>query len=319
MYVPIWDLHLESISMKIAIIGTVHQKLSGTKFRSMIESILLECAEHTVCIESRFYALLLREDINLAGVRSITMNSESDLDLIISIGGDGTFLRAIRQNIGTKAPFIGINAGRLGFLASVQSEDAAAVIHDFLRGEYESEERTMLEVMVEDEKGTKHTYGPVLNEVAIVRRDNASTISVTAYVDGEFVVTYQGDGILVSTPTGSTAYALSVGGPITHPQSPTICICPIASHSLSIRPLVIGDHSKISLCIESRSGSFLLACDGKSTPITSNTAITIRKSDVSVKIAHPKSYSYFATLQQKLMWGQDARSGIALNDDGSQE
>lgn len=302
--------------MRIAIIGTLHQKLAGTRFRAMLEALLEARVEHDLCIESRFYAHLLSAGIELGGIRSMPMSTRIDTDLLISIGGDGTFLKAARLIAGTEAHIIGINAGRLGFLASIQPEDASSVLDAILKGDFSSESRTMLEVRVKDESGHEQLLGPVLNEVAIVRRDTASTISISTHVDGEFVVTYQGDGILVSTPTGSTAYALSVGGPITHPASPTICICPIASHSLNTRPLVVGDHIVVSLGVESRTGTFLLACDGKTTTLSTKTAVSIYKSDKHIKIAHPRSYSYYATLQQKLLWGQDARTGIGLNEDG---
>lgn len=302
--------------MKIAIVGTLHQKLAGTRFRAMLEALLNQGVEHDISIESRFYAHLMSAGINLVGTLSVPMTTRIDTDLLISIGGDGTFLKSARLIAGTNAHIMGINAGRLGFLASIQPEEAKDVLDAILAGDFSSETRTMLEVRVKDESGHEQSFGPVLNEVAIVRRDTASTISISAHVDGEFVVTYQGDGVLVSTPTGSTAYALSVGGPITHPASPTICICPIASHSLNIRPLVIGNHAVVSLSVESRTGTFLLACDGKTTTLSTRTEVSIHKSDKHVKIAHPRSYSYYETLQQKLLWGQDARTGIGLNEDG---
>lgn len=300
--------------MKIAIVGTLYQKIDSTHFNDMIECILSGRTEHDIVLESRFYAHLMSAGINLTGIRSMPMMTQIDTDLLISIGGDGTFLKASRLIAGTNAQIMGINAGRLGFLASIQPDEVESVMADIYAGNFVSENRTMLEVLTCDEKGEKKLLGPVLNEVAIVRRDTASTISIFTHVDDEFVVNYQGDGILVSTPTGSTAYALSVGGPITHPSSPTICICPIASHSLNIRPLVLGDHSIVSVDVESRTGSFLLACDGKTTTLGTKTRVTIRKSDKKIKIAHPHSYSYFGTLQQKLLWGKDARSSIGLND-----
>lgn len=303
--------------MKIAIVGTLHQKIDSTHFRSMMEMILQHRMEHDISIESRYFAHLMNMGISMSGVRSMPMTTTMETDLLISIGGDGTFLKAARLIAGTDAHIMGVNAGRLGFLASIQPQEVKKVLEAILSGDFGSESRSMLEVVTHDEKGVEKVLGPVLNEVAIVRRDTASTISIYTHVDDEFVVTYQGDGILVSTPTGSTAYALSVGGPITHPASPTICICPIASHSLNIRPLVLADHTTVTVGVESRTGTFLLACDGKTTTLTTKTQVKIRKSDKKIKITHPRSYSYYATLQQKLLWGQDARSGIGLNEDGS--
>lgn len=299
--------------MKIAIVGTLHQKIDDKHFRTMMETILSGRMEHEISVESRFFAHLMSSGINLSGIRSIPMTTNPDTDLLISIGGDGTFLRASRLIAGTQAHILGINAGRLGFLASIRPDEVREVMDAVTSGDFASESRTMLEVVTRDENGVEKLLGPVLNEVAIVRRDTASTISICTHVDNEPVVTYQGDGVLVSTPTGSTAYALSVGGPIMHPASPTISICPIASHSLNIRPLVLGDHAVVSVGVESRTGTFLLACDGKTTTLTTKTQVTIRKSTKQLKIAHPRSYSYYSTLQQKLLWGQDARTGIDLN------
>ena len=170
---------------------------------------------------------------------------------------------------------------------------------------YKVEERTLLRLYTEDRAFRGYNYA--LNEIAVLKRDDASMISIRTQVDGEFLVTYQADGLIVTTPTGSTAYNLSNGGPIIIPQSGSICLTPVAPHSLNIRPIVINDTAVITLDIESRSHNYLVAIDGRSERMTEETRLIIRKAPHSIKIVKQRNQRYFSTLREKLMWGADQR------------
>ncbi len=245
----------------------------------------------------------------MGNARSVSVMSDGACDLLISIGGDGTFLRAAKQAAGTDASVLGVNAGRLGFLATTQPDELRESWHEILCGEVLSHEvRHLIHATIYDDCGKICLEGEALNEVGLIRRDMASMISVRAHINDAFVATYEGDGVLVATPTGSTAYALSANGPIIHPECEVLLLCPIAPHMLNMRPLIVPNSVRLDLSVESRSGTFLLALDGKSTALSNKSRISLETSEKSVKVAHiRKRYSYYSTLRNKLMWGQDAR------------
>lgn len=195
--------------------------------------------------------------------------------------------------------------GRLGFLADVLPAEVESAIDSVCTGDIEIEDHAVLQVIAEG--GVLAGSPFALNDVAVLKRDDASMISVRTYVNGEFLVTYQADGLVVSTPTGSTAYNLSNGGPIIIPQSGSICMTPVAPHSLNIRPIVINDTAEITLSVESRSHNYLVAIDGRSERMTEATTLTIRKAPHTVRIVKQRNQRYFSTLREKLMWGADQR------------
>lgn len=293
--------------MRISVCSSMHQRSSEESFRTLIEAILALSSEHHVEIEQRLYSYLLSLGYNLGGVSMLVPKGVIDTDVLLSIGGDGTFLRTSKLIAGTKAGIVGINSGHLGFLASLQPEDFPAFWAEYEAGQGTTEERQMVECFVVKEDGSEVSRGWALNEVAVSKRDTASMISVATYVNGELISNTDGDGLLISTPTGSTAYALSVNGPVIQPQSPVLLISYISPHTLNMRPIVLPNNVEIELHIESRSGSFLLAMDGKSTPESVGTIIRIRRAQKHVKVLHPSSYSFYQTLRKKLMWGQDPR------------
>lgn len=293
--------------MKISVCGSLHQKSSEESFSKLIEAILHLSTHHHVEIEQRFYSFLLSLGYNLGGISMLVPKGTIETDVLLSIGGDGTFLRTSKLIAGTDAGIVGINSGHLGFLASLQPEDFPSFWREFEAGKSTTEERQMIECAVLKEDGSEVYRGLVLNEVAVSKRDTASMISVATYVNGELISNTDGDGLLISTPTGSTAYALSVNGPVIQPQSPVFLICYISPHTLNMRPILLPNNVEIELHIESRSGSYLLAMDGRSTPETVDTAIRIRLSPKRVKVLHPSGYSFYKTLRKKLMWGQDPR------------
>lgn len=293
--------------MKISVCGSLHQKSSEEGFQKLIDAILNLSMNHHVEIEQRFYTYLLSQGYKLGGISMLVPKGVIDTDVLLSVGGDGTFLRASKLIAGTSAGIIGVNSGHLGFLASLQPEDFPTFWAEFEAGKAMTEERQMIECFVVKEGGEELSRGLVLNEVAVSKRDTASMISVATYVNGELISNTDGDGLLMSTPTGSTAYALSVNGPVIQPQSPVFLICYIAPHTLNMRPIVLPNSVEIELHIESRSGTFLLAMDGRSTPESVGTIVRIRQSEKRVKVLHPQGHSFYKTLRQKLMWGQDPR------------
>lgn len=289
--------------LKFAIFGNEYQ----AKKSASIEKILLylEKKEAEVYVENAYYEFLTRDqhlDVKAAGVFE---DYNFDVDYVISMGGDGTFLKAASR-VGAKGtPIIGVNMGRLGFLADVLPSEIESALDSLYAGECLIEEHAVIQV--EAEGGILAGNPFALNDIAVLKRDDASMISIRTQVDGEFLVTYQADGLIVTTPTGSTAYNLSNGGPIIIPQSGSICLTPVAPHSLNIRPIVINDTAVITLDIESRSHNYLVAIDGRSERMTEETCLIIRKAPHSIKIVKQRNQRYFSTLREKLMWGADQR------------
>lgn len=224
---------------------------------------------------------------------------------VISMGGDGTFLRAASRVADREIPIIGVNLGRLGFLADVMPSELEKMLHNVMMGHYTTEDHTVIQVESQGEPMEGNVFA--LNDIAVLKRDSAAMISIKTYVNGDFLVNYQADGLIISTPTGSTAYNLSNGGPIIVPQSGSLCITPVAPHSLNIRPIVVNDTSVITLDVESRSHNFLVAIDGRSEKKAEGTRLTVRKAPYTVKIVKQSDLRYFSTLREKLMWGADTR------------
>lgn len=226
-------------------------------------------------------------------------------DFAISIGGDGTFLKTASL-VGTKGiPIIGVNIGRLGFLADVRDNEIEEAFKAIDKGRYRIEEHAVIGLQAE---GLPQDFIPfALNDIAVLKRDNASMITIHAYVDGDPLVTYQADGLIVSTPTGSTAYNLSNGGPIMLSQTDVLCLTPVASHSLTTRPIIVPDNCVIELDVESRTHNFLVAIDGRSATLDEGVRVTIGKADYKVRIVKRKSENFFSTLREKMMWGRDGR------------
>ena len=229
----------------------------------------------------------------------------NDADFVISMGGDGTFLRAAGRVGNRQIPILGINMGRLGFLADVLPSEIESTLDRVLSGDYIIEDHTVIKLESDGEEVSCNPFA--LNDIAVLKRDSASMISIKARVNGDFLVNYRADGLIIATPTGSTAYSLSNGGPMIVPQSGSLCITPVAPHSLNIRPIVINDTGVIELEVESRSHNFLVAVDGRSLKMAEGTRLTIRKAPYTVKIIKLKNRRYFSTLHEKLMWGADNR------------
>ena len=228
-----------------------------------------------------------------------------EADFAVSVGGDGTFLQAASR-VGAKGiPIIGINTGRLGFLADVLPSEIESAFGEMKEGNYRIEDHAVIEVSADGNPVSEHPFA--LNDIAVLKRDNASMISIRTCINGEYLVTYQADGLIISTPTGSTAYGLSNGGPIIVPDARNLCITPVAPHSLNVRPIVINDDSVVTLEVESRSHNFLVAIDGRSEKRCEGERITIRKAPYDIRIVKRLNQRYFSTLREKMMWGIDQR------------
>ena len=289
--------------LRFALFGKEFQAGKTVSIHWLIDSLKARGAE--IYIERTFFQYItsaLGMEVEVSGVFD---NYNFDVDFVISIGGDGTFLRAASM-VGSKGtPIIGVNTGRLGFLADIHPDEIDHAIAEIADGHYAVEPHAV--IMVEADGEIIEGSPFALNDIAVLKRDNAAMISVRTCINGEYLVTYQADGLIVSTPTGSTAYGLSNGGPIIVPDADILCLTPVAPHSLNVRPIVINDDSEITLEVESRSHNFLVAIDGRSEKLLESTRLTIRKAPYTINIVKRDSRSYFSTLREKMMWGADHR------------
>lgn len=227
-------------------------------------------------------------------------------DMLFSIGGDGTFLDTIPFVRGSGIPILGINLGRLGFLSSVSKDEIKAAIAGLFNGEYNIEKRTLLSLAE-----PKELFGDLnfaLNDLTIYRNNTTSLIVVHVFVDGRILNSYWGDGLIVSTPTGSTAYSLAAGGPILSPGSQNFVIAPIASHNLTVRPIVIQDSCEIRIKIEGREEKYLMTMDSRHSAINRMDELVIRRCDFQVSLVQMNNKDFFSTIREKLMWGKDYRN-----------
>tara|TARA_B100001250_G_scaffold364702_1_gene344959 strand:+ start:1092 stop:1970 length:879 start_codon:yes stop_codon:yes gene_type:complete len=238
-----------------------------------------------------------------------TFNSSETLinnaDFLFSIGGDGTLLKAITFIKDSNIPILGINTGRLGFISSISAGQIDDAINDLLKGNYQINERILLELKTKNNLFKDKNFA--LNEVAITKKDTSSMIRIDTYIDDEFLNTYWADGLVISTPTGSTGYSLSCGGPIIMPGTNNIIITPNAPHNLNVRPIVIKDSSVITLKVEDRDQLALVSLDSRSRAFNSDTEIIISKTNFKIRLIQPQNNSFASTIRDKLMWGLDKR------------
>ena len=289
--------------MKFAIFGNVYQAKKSSSAEDLFR--LLKQHDAEICICREFYYFLT--DVLHVDIPDAELFDGSDFtaDMVISMGGDGTFLKAASRVGHKNIPILGINTGRLGFLADISPEEMEETFNEIHENRYEVEERSVLQLKCDNEKLQRDPYA--LNEIAVLKRDSSSMISIHTAINGAPLTTYQADGLVIATHTGSTAYSLSVGGPIIVPHSKTIAITPVAPHSLNVRPIVIRDDWEITLHVESRNHNFLVAIDGRSEPCQENTELTICRADYTIKVVKRFNHIFFDTLRNKMMWGADVR------------
>ena len=254
-----------------------------------------------------FDGLEKTDNLNLVSFES-SKDIDSSIDIMLSIGGDGTFLRCIEFVRNLDIPVMGINTGNLGFLATSKKENINDSINKIYNKDYNVENRTLIKVN-SDEIGINESIFPyALNEVSVVRKDTTSMINIKTSLDGNHLNTYWADGLIVSTPTGSTGYSLSCGGPVISPTSGSFALTPISPHNLNVRPLVISETTKIELSVSGREKNHLLSIDSKIFTIENNTIIKIEKAEFNFKIAHFSNNSFYESLKEKLLWGKDKRN-----------
>ncbi len=230
------------------------------------------------------------------------------VDIMVSIGGDGTFLRTIEFVRDLNIPVMGINTGNLGFLATIKKENIDQSIDRIFTRNFKIENRSIIKVNSEEIALPKSVFPYALNEISVVRKDTTSMINIKTSLDGNHLNSYWADGLIVSTPTGSTGYSLSCGGPVISPTSSSFVLTPISPHNLNARPLVISDETKIELSVSGREEKHLLSIDSNIFTLRNNTKIRIEKSDFEFKIAHFSNHNFYETLKEKLLWGKDKRN-----------
>ena len=232
----------------------------------------------------------------------------SDHEYLFSIGGDGTLLRSIPFVKNTEIPILGINTGRLGFLTSLQKESLNEALDKFFDEKFKLVKRALLAVKLSAPSAEIDKFGYALNEISINRKNTTAMLSIATQIDKEFLTTYWADGLIIATPTGSTGYSLSSGGPILIPETKGIVLNPIAPHNLNIRPLVVPDKAKIEISVDGRGEDHLLSLDSRIFTIENRTKIYIKKAPFSVFTVELEGDNYFKTLRSKLFWGYDARN-----------
>jgi NAD+ kinase len=255
-----------------------------------------------------FYSCFRSEMKSRKGIKTFSTAAEirGKADFLFSVGGDGTLLDTISLVQDSGIPIAGINAGRLGFLSSISQENISKAVEEMANGHYSLDKRTLLRLETSISLFGEVNYA--LNELTVHKKDTSSMIIINAYLNGEFLNSYWADGLIVSTPTGSTGYSLSCGGPIIVPQSENFAITPIAPHNLNVRPVIVSDKNVISLEVEGRNRKFLATLDSRSVTIDSSVQIAVRKESFSINLVRLKDENFMKTLRNKLMWGLDTRN-----------
>ena len=291
--------------MKIAIYGQRLEDNYLSFIQVLFQDLLNKDVEVVVC--ENFYKDL-SERIKLDN-RLKLFKDHLDMDgvnYLLSIGGDGTLLKTITYVRDSNIPIFGINTGRLGFLTSIATEEIEFAIDAILAGDFDLDRRTLLSLETENNLFGEVNYA--LNEITLQKKDTSSMITIQVYLNGEFLNSYWADGIIISTPTGSTAYSLSCNGPIILPGSGNIIINPIAPHNLNVRPVVVPDDTELTLKIKGRTDNFLVALDSRSLTVPLSMELKITKSSHQINILRLKNHSFLKTLRSKLIWGHDKRN-----------
>ena len=294
---------MEHRRLRFALFGNIYQARKSASIQKVLSCIANHDAELYVDME---YYYFLKDNQRLSVNATKVFNGDDfDADFVISMGGDGTFLKAASRVGHKDIPILGVNMGRLGFLADISPDDIEHCINALAQDDFAIESRALIQVEADGNLLGDFSYA--LNDVAILKRDTASMISIRANINGQYLNTYQADGLVVSTPTGSTAYSLSNGGPIIVPGTKVFSMTAVAPHSLNVRPIVIPDSAVVELDVESHSHNFLVAIDGRSEKCKEGTKITLRRAPYDVKVVKRSDHRYFNTLREKMMWGADSR------------
>lgn len=293
--------------MKVAVYGTI----VSDDFVPVLQEFFQFLKKNRIEVQlyKPFYSHLV-DDLKTTTYYSSFFHSYSDFDekneYIFSVGGDGTFLKSVLNIRNFSIPVIGVNSGRLGFLADISEDQVHDALYNIFNKNYKVVERSMLKVRFSDRENLDFNFA--LNEMTVLKTDNSSMINIKAYLDGEFLNNYWADGLIIATPTGSTAYSLSVGGPILTPDSENFVITPLAPHNLTIRPIVVSDNCEIKLKVEGRGTNFLTSLDSRSVSVEFSTVLKVKKAAFKLKTLQLPEQPFFNTLRTKLMWGIDRRN-----------
>ncbi|MCW9037763.1 NAD kinase [Altibacter sp.] len=294
--------------MKIGIYGQFYHKNSETYIQLILDA--LQKKQVTIVIESNFLDIINEhQDItkNFSGFETFT-SLDASYDLFFSIGGDGTILKSVTYVGNLGIPIVGINTGRLGFLATLQKEEITDSINLILNGKYSLSERSLLTISTEPHNEEIMPLNFALNEVAVNRKNTTSMIKVETYINDKYLTSYWSDGLIVATPTGSTGYSLSCGGPVIEPSTNSLVITPIAPHNLNARPLVVSDDTVISLKVSGREKSYLVSLDSRIATLENETTMIIKRAPFTIKMVELNEESFIKTLRKKLLWGEDKRN-----------
>ncbi|WP_400074969.1 NAD kinase [Winogradskyella sp. R77965] len=292
--------------MKIAIYGQNYVKDNTQKVVEKLLDFLLK-KESTVYFEQNFIKTQKSTIQNSSSVKTFNTLDDS-FDLLISVGGDGTILRAITYVRNLGIPIVGINTGRLGFLATIQTDEIETALSEIFNGEYKISERTLVRVTTNPKNKDIEETNFALNEIAISRKNTTSMITVETHLNDEYLTSYWADGLILSTATGSTGYSLSCGGPVITPDANNFVLTPIAPHNLSARPLIIPDNTKVTLKVNGREDQFLISLDSRIATLPNTTIVTVEKADFAIKMVERLDETFLDTLRKKLLWGEDRRN-----------
>ncbi|SEQ00712.1 NAD kinase [Flavobacterium urocaniciphilum] len=294
--------------MKIAIFGQYYQNNT----HSIVEKVVafLEQKNIEICFYSIFYDKLIENNIDLHRFKKFDTHEclKENFNFLISIGGDGTILRAATFVRDSNIPIIGINAGRLGFLATVQEENIEKLLHRVLVNDFSISKRTLVSLNSHPENKDLEDINFALNEITVSRKDTTSMITIETFANNEYLNSYWADGLIISTPTGSTGYSLSCGGPVIMPTANCLIITPIAPHNLTARPLVIPDDLEITLKVTGREEQYLVSLDSRITSVSNETTLTIKKTNFHILIVEFPEEGFLRTIRKKLLWGEDKRN-----------
>ena len=294
--------------MKVAIYGQYYQNST----EPIINDIFVFFNKNNVemIIESHFLMMLNERKIVENKYKTFTSHTELDssFDMLISIGGDGTILRAATLVQDSGVPILGINAGRLGFLATVQKENIATFLQLVLDKKYTISKRTLLSLSSSSPNKSIEEMNFAMNEITVSRKDTTSMITIDTYLNGEYLNSYWADGLIISTPTGSTGYSLSCGGPILTPDVKSLVITLLAPHNLNARPLVVPDETEIRLKVTGREANYLVSLDSRVTSVKNESILTLKKTPFEIKMIEIQGETFLKTLRNKLLWGEDKRN-----------
>ena len=290
-------------TLAFALFGNLYQHEKSAAVRQLLACLRERGAR--ILIEEEYCDFLRCSELIDTDETATFCGCDFEADFAISMGGDGTLLKTASYVRDKGTPILGVNMGRLGFLADVSARSLETTVSAIYRGDFTVEDRAV--IGVESEGAPIDDYPFALNDVAILKRDTASMISIRTTINGEYLTTYQADGLIVSTPTGSTAYSLSNGGPIIVPRTGVLLLTAVAPHSLNVRPIVIPDSARVQLTVSSRSHTFLVAVDGRSTKMPEGITLQLGRAPYMVKVVKRAGESFFSTLREKMMWGADGR------------